>query len=76
MLCFPLSADPTALRIYSKATPQILAEIRMVNGVKKIVDVRHLNRRISKTVQMGSELLLTTNRTHTRALSVSTKLNE
>jgi len=54
------------------------------NGVGKIVDFRHLSRRISETVQpckiikIGSKLLLTTNRNMcTRnALSIGTKIDD
>jgi len=45
-LCKPQHDGSTA-----KGTPQILAELECVSAIGKIVDFRHLSRRISETVQ-------------------------
>ena len=56
-LTISLSADLNMADLLQREHHQILAEI----GVWKIVDFRHLSRRISETVQERSKLLLTTN---------------
>jgi len=51
-LIFPLSADPKIMDLYTKGTPPISPNFSQNrSGVRKIVDFRHLSRRISETVQ-------------------------
>jgi len=56
---FPLSSDPN-MTATPKGTPPNFSRNR--SGVGKIVDFRHLSRRISETVQDRVKVVLTTNR--------------